>query len=124
MIDSVNNFKVGQWVRWVTLEHVKEGLVVESAGPSIVVDWVGGERQVFPVVERFFAPYRSLGESMEVIQRPKNALRIEREVKRGQMSVARAAAVLGIDQKRVRARLRAGTLKGVRQDGKWVSVEL
>lgn len=123
-VDYVNPFSVGQWIRWTTFQHVKEGQVVVSEGPSIVVEWLGGECQVFPIVEAYVGPYRAVDDRMEVVQRPKNALRIEREVKRGQMSVARAAAVLGIDQKRVRARLRAGTLKGVQSGGKWIAVEL
>ena len=123
-VDYVNPFQPGQWIRWITHQHVKEGQVVISKGCSIVVEWVGGERQVFPVVEAYVGPYRAVDDRMVVIERPKNALRIERETKRGVMSVARAAAILGIDQKRVRARLRSGVLKGVQRDGKWVGVEL
>jgi hypothetical protein len=98
--------------------------VVISKGPSIVVEWLGGDRQVFPIVEAYVGPYRAVDDRMVAIERPKNALRIERETRKGVMSVPRAAAILGIDQKRVRARLRSGALQGIQKGGKWVSVVL
>lgn len=94
-----------------------------SSGCSIVVRWLGGDEQVFPNVECYLRPFADQAR-MEVITRPKEASRIEREVKRGVMSVHRAAASLGTTPKRVRAMLRSGQLQGERKDGKWVSVEL
>lgn len=124
-MEYVNPLQAGQWIRWTTLHTMKEGSVLRSEGCSIEVEWLGGERQVFPNVEGFFPPYRGVTDRMDVIQRPKIASRMKREQSRGVISVARAAAILGINQKRVRARLRAGTLRGRRgADGKWKSVEL
>jgi hypothetical protein len=120
----VNPLETGQWIRWTTLYTVKEGLILRSEGCSIEVEWLGGERQVFPNVEGFFKPYRGVTDRMTVIERPKNATRMKREQHRGVISVQRAAAILGIPPKRVRARLRSGSLKGVKKDGKWVSVDL
>lgn len=124
LTDYVNPFEPGQWIRWITDHHVKDGQVVESVGPSVVIEWLGGDRQVFPIVEAYVGPHRAVDDRMVTIERPKNASRIERETRKGQMSVARAAAVLGIDQKRVRAKLRSGALRGVQREGKWVSVVL
>lgn len=125
MLLYVNPLRAGQWIRWSTLYNIKEGFILRSEGCSIEVEWLGGDRQVFPNVEGFFPPYRGVTDCMEVIQRPKNATRMKREQSRGVISVARAAAILGIPQKRVRARLRSGSLKGVRGgDGKWKAVEL
>lgn len=120
----INPLEAGEWIRWTTLYTVKEGEILRSEGCSIEVEWLGGERQVFPNVEGFFAPYRGVTDRMEVIERPKIATRMKREQHRGVISVQRAAAILGIAPKRVRARLRSGSLKGVQKDGKWVSVEL
>ena len=109
-------FHTGQWVRWTADDRVKEGQVVRSTGVSMVVDWLGGDTQVFPVIEYV--------KGMEAIPRPPKASSIERDERRGVMSVSRAAAVLGTTPKRIRARLRDGTLRGRQRDGKWVSVEL
>lgn len=117
-------FNEGDWIRWSTPHQVKEGLVVRAAGPSLVVRWLGGEEQVFPVIEGYVGPY-ALGDArMFRIERPREANRIERDTRRGHMSVARAAAILGTSPKRVRAMLRAGQLQGEQQEGKWVSVDL
>lgn len=124
-MDAMSNpFKVGQWIQWSTHDRVKRGEVITSQGPSIVVRWLGGEEQVFPVVEGYVrGPYASSAR-MEHIERPKEASRIERETRKGVMSITRAAATLGTTPKRIRAMLRAGQLQGIRKDGKWVSVEL
>lgn len=123
-MDYMQPFTEGQWVQWSTHERVKRGEVVRVAGPSIVVRWLDGEEQVFPVVEGYVrGPYAS-SSLMVVIERPKEATRIEREAKRGVTSIARAASILGTSPKRVRALLRAGQLEGVKRNGKWVSVEL
>ena len=117
-------FTQGDWLRWTTPQHVKEGQVVVSSGPSLVVEWLGGERQVFPTYEGYVAPFASGEYRMEHIPRPPKASRIERDTKRGVMSIARAAATLGKTPKQIRAALRAGTLQGEQVDGRWVSVEL
>lgn len=123
-MDYMQPFTEGQWIQWSTEHSVKRGQIVETKGPSIVVEWLGGEQQVFPVVEGYVAgPYAS-SSRMVVIERPREASRIAREQKRGVMSVTRAAAVLGTTPKQVRAKLRAGTLKGLQQGGKWTHVEL
>lgn len=120
----MNPFKVNQWIQWTTEGHVKRGQVVVSKGPSIVVEWLGGERQVFPIVEQYVGRSRRSNHRMDVIQRPKEASRIKREERKGVMSVSRAAATLGITPKRVRAMLRAGQLEGTQKEGKWTSVNL
>ena len=87
----------------------------------MIVRWLDGSEQVFPVVEY---AHRTHSSRMDRIERPREAGRIERDRKRGVMSVQRAASALGTTPKRVRAMLRAGQLKGHQRDGKWVSVEL
>lgn len=126
MIDDVSNpFNEGDWLVWTTEFTAKRGQVVQSVGPSIEVEWLGGERQVFPIVEGYVSgAYRGVSARMERIERPKEATRIARERKRGVISITGAAASLGTTPKRVRALLRSGQLKGHQIDGKWVSVEL
>lgn len=118
----INPFQVGQWIQWQTEHSVKRGRVVESRGPSIIVEWLGGERQVFPLVWPYLT--QSIDARMEVIQRPREASRIERDERSGVISVIRAAAILGTTPKRIRAMLRAGDLQGTQKEGKWTSVKL
>jgi len=117
-------FQEGDWLRWSTPTSVKEGEVILSKGPSMVVRWLSGEEQVFPIYALYVQSHRGVGDRMVRIQRPKEASRIERDRAHGVMSVRRAAASLGVSPKRVRAMIRSGQLKGVQRDGKWVSVEL
>jgi hypothetical protein len=112
MIDPL----VDDWVRWTTDNSVKEGKVVRRTDVSMVVQWLGGGEQVFPVIE--------YAKGLELISRPPRASSIERDSSRGVMSVARAAAILGTTPKRVRAKLREGSLTGTQRDGRWVSVML
>jgi hypothetical protein len=121
MTDFYQPFTVGQWILWTTHGLVRQGQVVHTEGCSMIVRWLDGEEQVFPVVE--YAA-RGLSSRMDVIKRPREALRVQRDAKRGVMSVQRAASSLGTTPKRVRAMLRAGQLRGHQRDGKWVSVEL
>lgn len=120
----MTKFTEGEWIRWSTHDMLKEGQVVSAIGPSLVVRWLSGEEQVFPIYEQYVPP-RALGEGRMVrIEKPKEASRIERDIKRGRMSVQRAASSLGTTPKRVRAMLRAGQLRGHQTDGKWTHVEL
>lgn len=109
-------FHTGQWVRWSYEGSLKEGQVVETEGVSFIVEWLDGDRQVFPVFEYVTG--------IEVIGKPPKASSIKRDAAKGRMSIARAASVLGTTPKRVRAKLREGALQGVRKDGKWVSVDI
>lgn len=113
------NFSKDQWVQWQTDTSVKRGQIIHISSPSMVVRWLDGEEQVFPVIE-----YTLAMSELVVIERPKEALRVERDRKRGVMSIARAASTLGTTPKRVRAMLRSGELRGEQRDGRWVSVEL
>lgn len=122
MDGMTNPFTAGDWILWQTDHSVKRGQVTRSEGPSIVVKWLGGEEQVFPLVWPY--THRSNDARMEIIQRPPEASRIERDESHGRMSVRRAAAILGTTPKRVRAMLRDGQLQGVRTDGKWSEVIL
>jgi hypothetical protein len=115
----VKSYRVGQWVQWQTDQTIKRGEVLHTEGPSMVVRWLDGVEQVFPVIEYVLA-----GARLDVIERPKEASRIERDRRRGVMSIQRAAATLGTSPKRVRAMIRSGELTGVKKEGKWVSVEL
>lgn len=120
----INPYQPGEWIQWSTPHHVKRGEVIVSEGCSIVVRWLGGDEQVFPNIEGYLDRSIARDSRMDLIERPKEASRIERETKRGVMSITRAAATLGVTPKRIRAMLRSGQLEGVRQDGKWVSVAL
>lgn len=121
MPDYHQPFMQGQWILWTTHGQVKQGQVVQTEGPSMVVQWLDGSKQVFPVVE-----YAARTESsrMVVIERPREASRIARDRKHGVMSVHRAASALGTTPKRVRAMLRAGQLQGEQVDGKWKTVNI
>lgn len=121
MTDTYNPFHIGQWILWTTAGSVKQGQVVLTKGCSMIVRWLDGEEQVFPVVEY---AHRTHSSRIDVIERPREALRVERDSRRGVMSVQRAASALGTTPKRVRAMLRSGQLKGEQREGKWVSVEL
>lgn len=123
MGDMNNPFKPGDWILWEAHHIARRGEVLRSVGPSVVVRWLGGEEQVFPLVEPYLSS-RLIGERMTVIERPKEASRIARDERRGVISITRASAILGVTPKRVRSMLREGKLRGVRKDGKWISVEL
>jgi hypothetical protein len=120
----MNALEEGQWIRWTTPSQIKEGRVAVVSGPSAVIEWLGGGRRVFPVVEGYMPPFGGREYRMEVIPRPQGASRIERDASRGVMSVKRAAAILGKTPKQVRSMLRNGQLEGVQVDGHWVGVEL
>lgn len=123
-MESMSNpFIEGQWIQWSTDHMVKRGEVTRSEGCSIVVRWLGGEEQVFPLVWPY-VDHAIIDARMVVIERPKEANRIERETRKGVMSVARAAATLGVSTKRVRAMLRSGQLEGTQKEGKWKTVNL
>lgn len=111
--------EVGSWVRWVDIEVAREGEVIQSEWPSLVVQWLGvDEPQVFPLAYPLLHDKRT----MEVIPRPARASQIRRDQARGRLGIAAAAARLGTTQKRVRQRLRDGQLKGKQVDGRWVEV--
>lgn len=120
MDDMTNPFTAGDWILWQTDHTAKRGQVVRSEGPSIVVKWLGGEEQVFPLVWPY--THRSNDARMEVIERPEEASRIAKDEHHGVMTVRRAAAVLGTTPKRIRAMLREGKLQGTREGGKWKTV--
>lgn len=125
MSAMTNPFRVGHWIQWTTEHQIKRGEVIFSGGVSLIIRWLDGEEQVFPSVEHYYdTDFAARNARMEIIERPREASRIEREAKRGVMSVSRAASALGTTPKRVRAMLRSGQLKGVSKDGKWVSVDL
>lgn len=124
MDSMINPFQVGEWIQWTTPHQVKRGEVILSKGVSLVVRWLGGDEQVFPNIEVYTDRSITRDSRMDRIERPKEASRIERERKRGVMSITRAAATLGVTPKRVRAMLRGGQLQGEQRDGKWVSVDL
>lgn len=125
MIESmINPFSKGDWIQWSTPHQVKRGQVITSLGCSIVVEWLGGDEQVFPNVECYLGAMANDHSRMEIIERPREASRIERETRRGVMSVTRAAATLGVTPKRVRAMLRSGQLQGTQKEGKWQTVKL
>lgn len=128
------------YVRWTTQDRIWEGQIVEVIGggtreildldgvirdvpvwPGIAVQWVGStdELKVFPVLQGYFPPQ---GTGLEVIPKPRSAERIARDAKAGVMSLKRAAALLGVEPKRVRAMIRGGLLRGHQVEGKWVSV--
>ena len=106
----------GQWVRWITADFGREGQVISVQPPSMVVRWLGIEEpQVFPVAA-------SALRDMEVIPEPAKAAQIDQQLAQGYMGVAAAAAALGITEKRIRQRLRSGSLEGKREGGRWVQV--
>ena len=109
----------GDWVRWITADFGREGKVIHVQRPSIIVRWLGiPEPQVFPLAEHHFGP----SGDMVLIREPIKAAQIDRQMTRGHMGVAAAAAALGITEKRVRQRLRSGSLEGKQEDGRWVQV--
>lgn len=112
--------EAGQYVRWTTTEHVYEGQVLDVQGQSVVIQWLGRDLpQVFPLSEQYFPPR---GTGLQVIDKPRSADRVERDRKAGKMSIKRAASLLGVEPKRIRAMLRSGSIRGERVDGKWAVV--
>jgi hypothetical protein len=113
---------VGQWIRWVTEWRAREGRVTLVNGPSMRVRFLGdADETVFPWGFIYFDG--EWGDStMQVIERPRGAVEMERRVDSGMMGVREAAAALGTTSKRVRALLRSGALEGERRDGQWVEV--
>lgn len=111
----------GRWVRWVTNEFGREGQVIQSLWPSMVVKWLGVEEpQIFPMAY----PHFGEGGDMRVIDKPTVADKVIAQEEKGVLGIAAAAAALGIDPKRVRQKLRDGQLKGKKIDGRWVEVWL
>lgn len=109
----------GKWVRWITSDFGREGQVLVVQPPSVIIRWLGIEEpQVFPIAELHFGPEGD----MEFISEPAKAAQIDQQLEQGYMGVAAAAAALGITEKRIRQRLRSGTLKGKREGGRWVQV--
>lgn len=113
----------GDWIRWTVPGTVKEGLVIYSDEPSLVVEWLDGVKQVFPYAADYFAPDARPDYRMVVIEKPPGADQIKRDIDRGHMSVARTAATLGTTKKQVRAWLRSGVLEGGQEFGRWVWVD-
>lgn len=131
----------GQYIRWTTPDRIYEGQIVEVVGagtrmvydpvteeeyevpvwPGIKIQWMGqvGVESTFPVLHGYFPPQ---GTGLEIIPKPRSADRIARDARAGVMTVKRAAALLGVEPKRVRAMLRGGLLRGGQVEGKWVSV--
>lgn len=124
MDSMINPFQPGDWIQWSTPHQLKRGEVLISRGCSLVIRWLGGEVQVFPNIEGYLDHSVAHDSRMDLIERPKEASRIERETRRGVMSVSRAAATLGVTPKRIRAMLRSGQLEGTQKEGKWKSVNL
>jgi hypothetical protein len=111
----------GDWVRWITADFGREGKVIHVQPPSMIIRWLGiPEPQVFPLIAQHFGP----SGDMVLIREPAKAAQIDHQIARGHMGVAAAAAALGITEKRVRQRLRSGTLEGKQEDGRWVTVAL
>lgn len=109
----------GDWVRWVTADIGREGQVIDVQWPSMVVRWLGiPDPQVFPIADMHFGPRGD----MEIIGEPAKAAQIDHQMSNGYMGVAAAAAALGITEKRVRQRLRNGSLGGRREGGRWIEV--
>lgn len=114
----------GEWVRWVTPEIQREGQVLDFTWPSMIVQWLGVDSpQVFPWAMNHFG-YKGARIDMEIIPRPSRASQIERQTASGVLGIAAAAAALGSTPKAIRAKLRAGKLKGIQKDGRWVEVVL
>jgi len=118
--------RVGDWVRWLTSTKGQEGQVVEAAWPSFTVRWVGvDEPQVFPLGFLYFTGEQS-SMSMEPITPKKKlkAVAIDSTPKGRAMTVREAAGALDTTPRAIRMKLRAGKLKGLQRDGRWVEVYL
>lgn len=114
----------GTWVRWLTSTHGREGEVIRSQWPSLTIQWLGVEEpQVFPYGYIYFDDeYPS--SQMEVIDPPSVSIPDAPAGGDRPMTPKQAAAVLGIDMKILRQRLRSGKVKGLQRDGRWVQVYL
>jgi hypothetical protein len=108
----------GQWVRWVTESFGREGEVIDSSWPSLTIKWLGVEEpQVFPWAMSYF---EGSSKGMALIPAPKKMPENRQSLEQGSLSIAQAAVTLGITQKAVRSKLRAGKLRGYQLEGKWV----
>lgn len=114
----------GDWVRWVTSSFGREGRVVSASWPSFTVKWLGvDEPQVFPLGYLYFTNEQS-SMSMELIKKPAKIAAKVSTPSGGAMTPAQAAAALGIDQRKLRIKLRSGKIRGIQENGRWVSVYL
>lgn len=110
---------VGDWIRWVTPEIQREGQIVLSDYPSLVIEWLGvDEPQVFPWGQIHFEG----AADMEIVPEPPRAAQVRQQKASGVMGIAAAAAALGTTPKRIRQMLRDGKLEGRREAGRWVEV--
>jgi len=113
--------EVGDWVRWVNVDIQRDGQVILSQYPSMIVRWLGvDDPQVFPWAHTHFM----IAGDMEIIAEPPRASLIAAQRASGVLGIDAAAASLGITPKRVRQLLREGKLEGHQESGRWVEVVL
>ncbi len=106
---------------WVILtlppDWVRQGRVVVSKPPSMVVRWVGDDHDtVLPMA----AAYLMNGQ-LQYVEPPGDIAEAPR--KSGELlTVRQAAALLSMTPKQIRAMLRSGKLEGKQKDGRWLGV--
>jgi len=108
----------GDWVEWhLPGVFLRQGRVVRAEGVSLEIQFLGrDEPTVIPVLEY------AAGE-LRLIKEPPKATLIDEAQAANMMTPDRAAAILGVDLKRLRAMLRDGRLKGRQVNGKWIEVD-
>lgn len=127
-------FYPGMRVRWTTPSFVRRGFIVKVKGRSMTVRFDGFQRDtVIPDARAYFVDY--LGGRTDYTLVPLQfqgkapdptpvdtitGLPIDINSHDRFTDVATAANILGTDPKNVRRKLRAGTIKGSNESGRWL----
>jgi len=125
----------GLWVRLVTPSVVRSGRIVRIQKRSMMVDWLDIGERALPDAKHYFAAWkmRLWGEGhkpeyyLELIPTPgtvhdKTGYLVETALSRGVadselLDVHDVCAIVNLDAKSVRRRLRSGSLEGFREGG-------
>lgn len=113
--------KTGDWVKWhLPGVFLRQGQITRKTDVSLELMLVGHDRPTVIPVADYYLEHGLI----EVIPEPPRAARIAQATEAHVMPPERAAALLGISLKRLRAQLREGRLQGRQVDGRWVEVDL
>lgn len=110
--------KPGDWVEWhLPGVFLRRCRVLRAEGVSLELQVLGSDQSVVIPVREYAA-----GELRRIAEPPRASL-IDQAQAANMMTPDRAAAILGVDLKRLRAMLREGRLQGRQVNGKWLEVD-
>lgn len=115
----------GDWVLWAMPTFVKTGRVILRTRTSLVVHFQAHPHvTVIPDAYQYWRPTmpQDIAHAYVMYEVPKPEHLLPDAVSET-VTVRQAAALLGCGSKDVRRMLRAGQIKGRREEGRWVEVE-